>query len=530
MAHLLLAAAALLAAPAAAAAELSFRDCTAAAGLWATPDHEQPPHIVHSMTSGGSVADFNNDGWQDIFYVSGGSAPDALYYNNGDGTFSERAAAAGVARLHRGYGSAVGDYDGDGWVDLFVASAGDDESRTTLPGYHLLYRNNGDGTFSEVADGAGVNVLARIDLGYESTVYGLGPTFGDYDLDGDLDLYIAAFSHGASAAALFRNQGDGSFRNVTDSSGVVGGMSRGLSPRFSDMDGDGYPELLLAADYGTSRYYRNNGNGTFSDWTVPSGTGLDGNGMGSAVGDFNNDGLLDWYVTSIYTEAVDAVTPGTGNMLYVNRGGHRFEERSATAGVKDGGWGWAAAAVDLDHNGYLDIVETNGWWEPNVNFEREWLHERSYLYRNNGDLTFTEVSRASGFEHRLQGRGLVTLDHDADGDRDILIFNNEGGMSLFCNDLAGPGRNWLRIFLDTGTAPDLAPNGYGSLVSVRTADLVQYRYLDGGSNYLGSSELSAHFGLGAAPRAEEVRVRWANGEVTLLRALPTNQTITIASP
>lgn len=103
-------------------------------------------------------------------------------------------------------------------------------------------------------------------------------------------------------------------------------------------------------------------------------------------------------------------------------------------------------------------------------------------------------------------------------------------MSLFCNDLAGPGRNWLRIFLDTGTAPDLAPNGYGSLVSVRTADLVQYRYLDGGSNYLGSSELSAHFGLGAAPRAEEVRVRWANGEVTLLRALPTNQTITIASP
>ena len=173
-------------------------------------------------------------------------------------------------------------------------------------------------------------------------------------------------------------------------------------------------------------------------------------------------------------------------------------------------------------------METNGWWEPNVNFEREWLHERSYLFRNNGDLTFTEVSRASGFEHRLQGRGLVTLDHDADGDQDILIFNNEGGMSLFCNDLAGAGRNWLRIFLDTGAAPELAPNGYGSLVSVRTAEMVQYRYLDGGSNYLGSSELSAHFGLGAAPRAEAVRVHWADGEVTLLRAVPANRTITIA--
>ena len=243
------------------------------------------------------------------------------------------------------------------------------------------------------------------------------------------------------------------------------------------------------------------------------------------MGDFNNDGLLDWYVTSIYTADLHPDISGTGNMLYVNRGSHRFEERSGAAGVRDGGWGWGVAAVDVDHDGYLDFVETNGWREESSGLPGEWMGERSYLFRNNGDLTFSEISRQVGFNHTLQGRGLVT--HDNDGDQDILIFNNEGGMSLFCNAGAGSAGNWLRIFLDTSAAADLAPNGFGSRVSVRAAGMVQHRYLDGGSNYLGSSELSAHFGLGAARQAEEVRVEWANGEVTVLRAVPANRTMTV---
>ena len=506
--------------------DLRFHECTKAAGLWATRRGDGPP-VVNPAVSGGSVADFDNDGWQDVFYASGGTAPDALYINDGDGTFTDRAAAAGVARLHRGYGTAVGDYDNDGWIDLFVGSLGDLESRSAVPDYNLLYRNNGDGTFAEVAAAARVNVLSSIDPSDKRAVLGLGPVFGDYDLDGDLDLFITIFGRTAAAGILFGNQGDGTFLNLTAASRTYDAASLGFSARFADMDGDRYPELLVAADYGTSRYFRNNRNGTFSDLTQQSGTGLDANGMGSAVADFNNDGLLDWYVTSIYTADLHPDITGSGNMLYVNRGNHRFEEHSAAARVRDGGWGWGVAAVDVDHDGFLDIVETNGWWEEQSGLPGEWVGERSYLYRNNGDLTFSEISRRVGFNHTHQGRGLVTLDHDNDGDRDILIFNNEGGMSLFCNAAAGAAGNWLRVFLDTGAAADLAPNGFGSGVSVLASGTTQYRYLDGGSNYLGSSELSAHFGLGAAHEADEVRVEWANGEVDVLRAVPANRTMTV---
>ena len=506
--------------------EFRFQECTEAAGLRATQRSDSPP-IVNTAVSGGSVADFDNDGWQDVFYASGGTAPDALYINNRDGTFTDRAAEAGVARLHRGFGSAVGDYDSDGWIDLFVGSLGELESRTAVPDYNLLYRNDGDGTFTEVAAAARVNVLASIDPSDERAVLGLGPVFGDYDLDGDLDLFITIFGRVAAAGLLFGNQGDGTFLNMTAASRIYHAASLGFSARFADMDGDRFPELLVAADYGTSRYFRNNRDGTFTDLTQQSGTGLDANGMGSAVADFDNDGLLDWYVTSIYTADLHPDISGTGNMLYVNRGNHRFEERSGAARVRDGGWGWGVAAVDVDHDGYLDIVETNGWWEESSGLPGEWMGERSYLFRNNGDLTFSEISRQIGFNHTLQGRGLVTLDHDNDGDQDILIFNNEGGMSLFCNAGAGSAGNWLRIFLDTSATADLAPNGFGSRVSVRASGSTQYRYLDGGSNYLGSSELSAHFGLGAARHAEEVRVEWANGEVTVLRAVPANRTMTV---
>ena len=496
--------------------ELRFPECTEAAGLPATQRRDGPP-VVNAAVSGGSVADFDNDGWQDVFYASGGTAPDALYINNADGTFTDRAAEAGVARLHRGYGTAVGDYDNNGWIDLFVGSLG----------HNLLYRNNGDGTFTEVAAAARVNVLASIDPSDERAVLGLGPVFGDYDLDGDLDLFITIFGRSAAAGLLFGNQGDGTFLNLTAASRTYDAASLGFSARFADMDGDRYPELLVAADYGTSRYFRNNRDGTFSDLTQQSGTGLDANGMGSAVADFDNDGLLDWYVTSIYTADLHPDISGTGNMLYINRGNHRFEERSGAARVRDGGWGWGVAAVDVDHDGFVDIVETNGWWEDQSGLPGEWMGERSYLFRNNGDLTFSEISRQVGFNHTHQGRGLVTLDHDNDGDRDILIFNNEGGMSLFCNAGAGSAGNWLRIFLDTSAAADLAPNGFGSRVSVRASGTTQYRYLDGGSTYLGSSELSAHFGLGAMGEAEEVRVEWANGEITVLREVPANRTLTV---
>ena len=269
--------------------------------------------------------------------------------------------------------------------------------------------------------------------------------------------------------------------------------------------------------------------GTFSDVTAASGTGLDANGMGSAVADFDGDGHLDWYVTSVYGELRETVA-GTGNMLYRNRGGHRFTESAAAAGVQDGGWGWGAVAVDLDHDGRLDIVTTNGWEIANGAGFPEWEYERTYLFHNDGDLTFTEVAAAWGLHHTGQGRGLAHFDYDNDGDQDLAIFTKDQRILLYRNDLAAPDRHWLRVLLDTRSRPDLAPDGIGARVIVRTAAPAagkQVRYLYSGGSYLTSSELSAHFGLGPASRVAELRVEWPDGSLTLLHDLPADRIITI---
>ena len=350
--------------------QINFSDQTFGANI----DHL--PFIAGGMIyAGGAVADFNQDGWPDIFLL-GGEEGDALYINDQDGTFTEEATAWGVDLIHRGHGAAAGDYNGDGWTDLYITSGGD-VSGSDLPGQHLLYKNNGDGTFTDVAAVAGVHQTSATDGDATSAA------FGDYDLDGDLDLFVC--TTGATGTTdgnrLFRNNNDGMFSDVTASAGITIGMN-GFSPRFVDMNGDRYPELLVAADYGTSRYYLNNGNGTFADLTVPSGTSLESNGMGQTVADFNRDGMQDWYVTSIYRDLVSLNQDG--NYLYVNQGNNTFTAPVAH-GARDGGWGWGTAALDFDHDGFIDLAETNGWQDA------EYYGEISYLYHNQGDLTFAPV-------------------------------------------------------------------------------------------------------------------------------------------
>ena len=457
---------------------------------------------------GGTVGDFDRDGWPDVFLLGGGGIADALFMNNGDGTFTDRAADWGVDALHRGRGATTGDFNGDGWPDIYVTSGGDLEIGD-FPGRNRLYRNNGDGTFTNVAAAAGVNETDT------SATNATGSAFGDYDLDGDLDLFVCGWQ-GTNGNRLFRNDGDGTFTDVTVAAGIGFGFD-GFSPRFVDMNGDRYPELLIAADFVTSRYFLNDGDGTFTNITSSTGTGIEDNGMGSAIADFNHDGLPDWYVTSVYRDG----TAQDGNHLYVNQGSDTYTVNPESSGARDGGWGWGVAAIDVDHDGWVDIVETNGW------VETEFIGENAYVFRNNGDLTFTAVPDAGGLDHAGQGRSLLALDHDRDGDMDFLVTAFDQPVFFYRNDLSGPDTHWIEVVLDTGGHAGLAPDGYGSKVVVTVGGVSQTVWVDGGPTYLGRSQLVAHFGLGAATTVDQLRVEWADGVVTTLTGVAADQILTV---
>ncbi len=544
-----------------ATAELRFRAAGLGAGL--TAERRPLDYSVADMTGGAAVGDFNRDGWQDIFLLGGGGAVDALYLNNGDGTFTDQAAAAGVAWSHRGLAAAVGDFDGDGWQDLFVTSLGA-SSGERRPGAHRLYRNLGVAREGEAAAGAGlaggsvpggiphfeeVAVAATVATTASPRPDGMGAAFGDYDLDGDLDLFVSGYQY-HDGNKLFRNDG-GRFADVTvamfgPALAIDVLETWSFAPAFVDMDGDRYPELLIAGDYGTSRYFLNDGGLRFRDLTAASGTGAGAMGMGSAFGDFDGDGRFDWYLTSVYartgTESVR-----NGNQLYLNEGRHRFREASVAAGVNHGGWGWGAVAADLNHDGVLDLVTTNGWTRANHQGDLEWLSEPTRVYLGRGvpaggesageadapAPVFDFAQEQVGLRHRDQGRGLIAFDYDNDGDRDILIVNLSGPVSLFRNELTGPGTNYLRVFLDRGDSRAVAPDGIGALVSIRSGGTEQHRYIGGEGVYLGSGELSAHFGVGEATAIDVLTVTWPDGTVTALPSTPANQTLTIrngASP
>lgn len=501
------------------AGDLYFSDQTRASGLVAQHIHgtdNYPHEYYEQMLAGASAGDFNNDGWQDVYVATGGGAPDKFFINNGDGRFTDQAQQWGIAVSHLGAGASVGDYDGDGWLDLYVTSFGP-PGEQTFPGMHKLYRNNGDGTFTDVATAAGVH---QTSVGFAD---GTGSAFGDFDLDGDLDLAVAGWQFGSTGNVIFRNEGDGTFTKVTlamlDHELT---FVNGFSPRFCDTDGDRYPDLMWVSDFGTSKYFINDGGLAFIEVTDAANVGQDLNGMGTTIGDFNNDLKIDWYVSAI-DYRVDQSLP-SGNKLYLNGGDHYFRETAEYVGVRHGGWGWGTVAVDLDNDGDMDIVETNGWD----------LHDYdtlpSVVFLNNGIGKFHEGAAQVGFIHNGNGRAMFNFDYDNDGDQDIVIFENRGELRLFRNDLMPENANWLRLLLDTSNNDELAPNGFGTRVDISANGKQQMRYLDGGCNYLSQSELAVHFGVGAASRIDTVRIHWASGQRTLLRDVPANQTMTVYAP
>jgi hypothetical protein len=504
----------------------AFSEQAAAAGI--NVNHSTSGFTQVAYSGGAGVGDFNNDGFQDIYFISGGGGakPDYLFINNGDGTFTNQAAAWGVTGAHKGKSVSVADFNKDGWLDVYVTSSGPTGAPSSV-GHHRLYRNNGDGTFTNIAANAGVS------KSNPNTADAWGSCWGDYDGDGDLDLCVVGFSTSSAGNAgnrLFRNNGDETFTDVTASIGLFAGVGpiAAFSPRFADFDGDRRPELLIVGDFKGqgfvgSRYFRNNGGVDFTDLTTSAQLGQEENGMGQTVGDFNNDGLLDWYVTSIWLPSIG----WTGNKLYRNLGGHSYVQHASAAGVAVGGYGWGTVAVDFNHDGQTDIAETNGDSTSSPPFG----NEQSYLWMNNGNGTFTETALAAGFSHFGPGRCLIQFDCDNDGDQDMLLCTYNGTLSLFRNDLdlTLPETRWLRVFLDTSGSPGLPANGYGAKVRVKAQGREWMRSIDGGSTFLGVGELSAHFGLGDIDVIEELRVEWPDGSDTLLLDVPFDQTITVAS-
>ncbi|MHC4823692.1 MAG: CRTAC1 family protein [Planctomycetota bacterium] len=493
---------------------LQFEEVSLAVGIDATLENT-PDHPAGPMNGGGSVADLNGDGYVDIFLPSGGVYPDRIYYGKADDTFRlSNPTVTGATALYRGVASTIGDYDKDGDLDIFITSYGDMPAAPAAGG-HRLYSNNGDETFTDMAATAGVDFVSP------TIADGWGACFGDYDLDGDLDLFVCGWQSNSEGNRLFRNEGDGTFVDQTVFAGFNHPFLRGFAPCFADLDGDRYPEILIAADFSSTTIMHNQRNGTFLDITDALRPDKVVYGMGSAVGDYNGDGLLDWYATSAYFDN----DPGfaNGNRLHLSEGlGGILRSAPFSAGVDDGGWGWGTVSGDFDLDGDLDIAEVNGWTSP------EFLGESSYLFLNDGTANFTEESVSTGFRDIDQGRGLVCFDYQNDGDLDLLVCNNNGPVHLYRNDLSGLHR-WLRVDVDTSANQALAPGGFATMIRADYGGSQKTKYLDGGTSHLGCSQMTAHFGLDDADQVDRLTVEWADGFRTVLEDVSRDQIVGIAA-
>ncbi|MFM8411613.1 MAG: CRTAC1 family protein [Alphaproteobacteria bacterium] len=483
-----------------------FTDVTAASGLGAVSQFHGEDLSVTVFAGGVAAGDVDHDGFVDLCFTRGLSGPPALWRNRGDGTFEDVTATSGLGAPVGLFSSATfADVDGDGWLDLLLLCMLDTPPR--------LHRNAGDGTFLPATDG-----------GLVLPGSSWSASFGDWDRDGDLDLFVSRWGRwaptGTSAGLLWRNRGDGTFEDATLDAGLVPFASPAGLPQidmsftgnFADVDSDGWPDLLVAADYGGSRILRNRRDGSF-ERVVSGGVPNDENGMGGAIGDVDGDGDLDWFVSSIWD--ADGVAEGawgvSGNRLYLNDGTGLLSDATEAAGVREGWWGWGATLADLDADGDLDLAHVNGYgYEPeSVGFRAD----PTRVFLSNGDGSFVESSSALGAATTGNDRGIVAFDHDRDGDLDLLLSSNRDGPTLLRND--GPGGRSLTVRLRGSGA---SSEGIGARVRVvaGATGASQLRELRAGSNYVSQDPAEAFFGLGSAREAGRVEVSWPGGETTLL--------------
>jgi len=502
------------------AAAVTFTDVTASAGI----THVQmAPELINLLPgepffSGGAAAgDVDGDGRTDLVFTRLNDT-EILYRNLGNGAFEARSSAAGFRFPTYTNGVASGDVDNDGDLDLYM----------TTTGYtrNYLYLNDGTGYFTD----AGAGETAALANG--TIRDGEGVSFGDYDNDGYLDLVTGDWGNfvANSQSRLLRNLGaaqPGAFEDVTAAAGINvyrKDRSYRFAPRFVDLDRDGRLDVTFAADFKTSQLFWNNGDGTFTEGTIAAGVGTDLNGMGTSFGDYDGDGDLDWFITNI-TEPPGIGTPfGGWNRLYRNEGNRTFTDVTQQAGVRDSRFSWGASFFDYDNDGDVDLAATNGY------NGQGWTDDRTFLWQND-DGVYTDVSDALGIADTLQGRGLIHLDYDDDGDLDFVVVNNAAAPVLYRND-GGNANHYLRIE-PQGTLSNR--DGIGAWITV-TPDLTNPERqlvweIDGGSSFLSHSERIAHFGLGASTDAVDlVAIEWPSGVVQRLFDVAVDQTLLVVEP
>ena len=500
----------------------------------ATPDK----FMVETFGSGVAWIDYDNDGFPDLYFVNGApGAANALYHNNRDGTFTDVTERAKVAangnRAHK-TGVAVGDYDNDGFLDLYV----------TALGPNILFRNNHDGTFADVTAAAGV--------AGGPNEWSTSTGFFDFDRDGDLDLYVTNYldyrlddnpycgfrregyrmycnptMFDGMADRLFRNNGDGTFTDVSKAAGIANPAGKGLGVTFCDYDRDGDTDVYVANDMVRNFLYRNNGDGTFTDVAYGAGVGFDLNGkpqagMGVDCADVDGNRLPDLFVTNFADEL---------NTLYINRGGGLFEDVTTQAGLASGfhPLGFGTKLFDYDNDGDQDIYVTNGHVIDNVQLFQptQTYKQKDLLYENLGGR-FRDVSAESGpvFQAERVGRGLAVADFDNDGNLDVVI-SSIGQRAVLLRNKGIKGGSWITI-----RAQGTKSNGFGlgATVQVETAERVQVGEINNVASYLSANDIRLHFGLGAAKVIQRIEILWPSGTRQVLTDVPVNQILTVKEP
>ena len=526
----------------------SFTDVASQAGIVMKTiygDERKNRYLLETTGCGAAYIDYDNDGWQDILIVNGtrlaGLPQDQtpisrLYRNNGDATFTDVTQKAGLNRTGWGQSVCTGDYDNDGFDDIFISYFGK----------NLLYHNNGNGTFTDVAEKAGV--------ANNRTRWGSGCAFADYDKDGDLDLFVASYIDldlktaplpesgpclykGVTVACgppgltggvntLYRNDGASGFTDVSEKSGIrKTNGTYGLGVVVADFDNDTWPDIYVANDSAPAALYHNNRNGTFTDIGIEAGCAfsIDGKpqaGMGVSAGDYDRDGWLDIFKTNF---------SGDTSTLYRNTGKALFDDVTFPAGLGlNTRWlGWGCGFVDIDNNGWLDIFLVNGHVYPEVEklTTEAGYAQRKVLYRNLQNGRFQDVTDRAGaaVARPSSARGCAFGDYDNDGDIDILINPVNAAPELLRCD-ASNQNGWITI---KAVGVKSNRSAIGARIKCVTEDGSQIDDVRSGGSYFSQNDLRVHFGLAKRDKVKTLEIRWPSGQVDTLTDVAANQFVTV---